>query len=214
MALAAPAVPVDRPADGLAPLLLPQHLQLTADQFAAVCQANPDAVLELDASGHVMHMTPTGSETGARNSTLLVLIGMAVRSSRLPLKLFDSSSGFRLPDGSVLSPDASLLRQECWQALSAEERRGFAPLCPDLVAELASLGDVGPRGLTALRRKLERYQTNGAQLGWLLIPEEQAVEVWPASGGGDPQRIEAATQLDAGELFPGLVIELQEIWQV
>jgi hypothetical protein len=27
----------------------------------------------------------------------------------------------------------------------------------------------------------------------------------------DPQRIEAASQLDAGELFPGLVIELQEI---
>ncbi|MBM5818411.1 MAG: Uma2 family endonuclease, partial [Cyanobacteria bacterium K_Offshore_surface_m2_239] len=76
----------------------------------------------------------------------------------------------------------------------------------------ASPGDEGPRGLTALRRKMERYQANGAQLGWLLIPEEQAVEVWPASG--TPQCIEAATQLDAGELFPGLVIELQEIWQV
>ena len=145
---------------------------------------------------------------------LLILLGLAVRASGLPLKLFDSSSGFRLPDGSVLSPDASLLRQERWQALSAEERRGFAPLCPDLVVELASPGDEGPRGLTALRRKMERYQANGAQLGWLLIPEEQAVEVWPASGGGAPQRIEAATHLDAGELFPGLAIELQEIWQV
>jgi Uma2 family endonuclease len=80
------------------------------------------------------------------------------------------------------------------------------------VVELASPGDEGPRGLTALRRKMERYQANGAQLGWLLIPEEQAVEVWQASGTS--QRIEAATQLNAGELFPGLVIELQDIWQV
>ena len=29
----------------MAPLLLPKGLRLTADQFAAVCEANPDAVL-------------------------------------------------------------------------------------------------------------------------------------------------------------------------
>ncbi len=55
--------PVDPPGQALAPLLLPETLRLTAEQFEAVCQANPDAVLELDASGHVIHMTPTGSET-------------------------------------------------------------------------------------------------------------------------------------------------------
>lgn len=204
---------VDRPGQALAPLLLPQELRLSAEQFEAVCQANPHAVLELDASGHVIQMTPTGSETGARNSTLLILLGLAIRASALPLKVFDSSSGFRLPDGSVLSPDASLVRQERWQALTPEERRGFAPLCPDLVVELASPNDIGPRGLTALRNKMAAYQANGAQLGWLLIPEQQAVEIWPTTGSGDPQRIEAATSLDAGSLFPGLQIDLQEIWQ-
>ena len=56
------------------------------------------------------------------------------------------------------------------------------------------------------------YQANGAQLGWLLIPEQQAVEVWPAAGAGDPQRLDAATVLDAGLLFPGLRIDLEEIW--
>ena len=213
MTPATPPRSVDQPGHALAPLLLPDALRLTAEQFEAVCQANPDAVLELDASGHVIHMTPTGSETGVRNSTLLFQLGLAVRAAGLPLKVFDSSSGFRLPDGSVLSPDASLLRQERWEALTPEERRGFAPLCPDLVVELASPSDQGPRGLTALRQKMAAYQANGAQLGWLLIPEQQAVEVWPASGGGDPQRIDAATSLDAGPLFPGLTIDLLEIWQ-
>ena len=213
MTLTAPLRSADRKADHLAPLLLPEGLRLTADQFAAVCQANPDAVLELAASGHLIHMTPTGSETGARNSTLLILLGLAVRSSMLPLMLFDSSSGFCLPDGSVLSPDVSLLRQERWDALTPEERRGFAPLCPDLVVELASPSDEGPRGLTALREKLSRYQANGAQLGWLLIPEQRAVEVWPASGGAS-QRLDEATSLDAGPLFPGLQIDLEEIWRV
>jgi Uma2 family endonuclease len=126
------------PADALAPLLLPERLPLTAEQFMAVCQANPNAVLELDASGQLIHMTPTGSETGSRNQTLGALLWIAVRASGLPLKLFDSSTGFQLPDGSVLSPDASLVQLERWKALTPQERRGFAPLCPDLVVELGA----------------------------------------------------------------------------
>ena len=208
MTLAPPAAP----ADALAPLRLPADLRLTPEQFAAVCQANPNAVLELDASGRLIHMTPTGSETGARNSSLLILLGLAVRSAGLPLKLFDSSTGFLLPDGSVLSPDASIVRQERWQALTPEQRRGFAPLCPDLVVELASPSDEGPRGLSTLRRKMVAYQANGAQLGWLLIPDQQAVEIWPATRAGEPQRVEEASELDAGPVFPGLRIDLHEIW--
>jgi Uma2 family endonuclease len=58
------------------------------------------------------------------------------------------------------------------------------------------------------------FQSAGAQLGWLLIPEEQAVEIWPASGEAEPQRVDAATELDAGPLCPGLRIDLEEIWTV
>lgn len=217
MTLAAPLRPmdgpVDGPADALAPLRLPDDLTLTPDQFAAVCNANPHAVLELDSSGHLIHMTPTGGETGARNTRLLARLLAWAEPSDIWM-VFDSSSGFRLPDGSVLSPDASLLRRERWDALTQLERRGFPPLCPDLVVELASPGDPGPRGLTALRRKMAAYQANGAHLGWLLIPEDQTVEIWPAAGGGAPQRIEAASSLDAGPRFPGLHIDLQAIWRV
>jgi Uma2 family endonuclease len=159
-------------------LLLPVRLRLTGEQFMAVCQVNPNAVLELDASGQLIHMTPTGSETGSRNEALGALLLIAVCASRLPLKLFASSTGFRLPDRSVLSPDASLVRLERWQALTPKERRGFAPLCPaDLVVELASASGDGPRGLTVLRRKMAANQANGAQLCWQLIPEQKAVEV-------------------------------------
>ena len=124
------------------------------------------------------------------------------------------STGFRLPDNSVLSPDAALVALDRWQALSAEQRRGFAPLCPDLVVELVSPSDEDSRGLTALRLKMAAYQRNGARLGWLLIPEEQAVEIWePLTGHpAQPLPIEAATHLNAAPHFLGLALTLQEIW--
>ena len=116
-----PKDPQDSPSDALAPVRLPEGLQLTSEQFAAMCRVNPNAVLELDASGTVIHMPPTGGETGVRNSRLLtrllmLLLAWAERTGGW--QLFDSSSGFRLPDGSVLSPNASMLRLQRWDALT------------------------------------------------------------------------------------------------
>ncbi|MCT0219809.1 Uma2 family endonuclease [Synechococcus sp. CS-1329] len=207
------APPAPAASGSLAPLQLPWDLQLTPEQFEQVCQANPDAVLELAADGHLIAMTPTGGETGQRNQTLGALLWLAVRQSGLPLKLFDSSTGFRLPDGSVLSPDAALVRLESWQALTLDQRRGFPPLCPDLVVELASPSDEGPRGVCALRQKMELFRRNGARLGWLLFPAVQAVEIWHGDCGTPPERLQPADQLDASELFPGLRVELSEVWQ-
>ncbi len=125
-------------------------------------------------------------------------------------KVFDISAGFRLPDGSVFSPDATLIRLVRWQALNPEQRRGFAPLCPDLVVELASPIDEGPRGVSALRQKMAAYQANGARLGWLLLPHDEAVEVWPASGS--LRRMKQLQALEGMPEFPGLQLQLTEIW--
>jgi Uma2 family endonuclease len=195
--------------DALAPLRLPPDLHLTPEQFELVCAENRDAVLELAADGRVIAMTPTGSETGARNGELLFLLKLYTKRVG-GWKVFDSSTGFLLPDGSVLSPDASLVGLDRWQALSTAERRSFAPLCPDLVVELASPSDEGPRGESALRQKMACYQANGARLGWLLLPHQQAVDVWPASGA--PQRLEQIDVLEATPDFPGLQLQLAEIW--
>lgn len=195
--------------DALAPLRFPPDLRLTPEQFELLCAANREAVLELAADGRVIAMTPTGSETGLRNGELLFQLKLYAERAG-GWKAFDSSTGFRLPDGSVLSPDASLLRLDRWQALSPEERRSFAPLCPDLVVELASPSDEGPRGVRALREKMASYQANGARLCWLLLPHDQAVEVWPSSGA--PQRLEQLQVLDATPDFPGLSLQLAEIW--
>ena len=225
MILAPPASAAPQaPATGLEPLVLPPGLQLSPEQFALVCEANPEAVLELTAAGQVIAMTPTGGETSRRNTRLLFRL-QAWAERRGGWEVFDSSTGFRLPDGSVLSPDAAVVRLERWQALTPEQRRGFPPLCPDLVVELVSPsvaagfseGVEGARGSEALRRKMAAYLANGAQLGWLLFAEQRAVEIWQP--GADPvapvvmERIEPADVLEGGEWLPGLRLELAEIWE-
>ena len=214
MALAPPPATTQPPGLEPAPLLLPWDLRLTPEQFERVCQVNPEAVLELTAEGLLIVMTPTGGETGSRNSRLLIQLGMALTRGQPSLRIFDSSTGFRLPDGSVLSPDAALVLEDRWQTLSPEQRRSFPPLCPDLVIELASPSDEGPRGITALRRKMEQYQANGARLGWLLLPQERAVEIWRGGQQGMAERLDNASRVDGSELAEGLELDLEEIWVV
>jgi len=211
MALAPPPTTAQPP--GLEPLLLPWDLRLTPEQFERVCQVNPEAVLELTAEGHLIVMTPTGGETSSRNGQLLYQLQVFCRRQKC-WRLFDSSGGFRLPDGSVLSPDAALVLEDRWQALSPEQRRSFPPLCPDLVVELVSPSDEGPRGVTALRRKMDQYQANGARLGWLLLPQERAVEIWRGGQQGMVERLDNASRVDSSELAEGLGLDLEEIWAV
>lgn len=72
MTLAAQSADAASAIDALAPLRLPEDLRLTPEQFEQVCAENPEAVLELGADGQLIQTTPTGSETGARNSRLVM----------------------------------------------------------------------------------------------------------------------------------------------
>jgi Uma2 family endonuclease len=213
MTLAPPPATAQPPGLEPTPLLLPWDLRLTPEQFEQVCQVNPEAVLELTAEGHLIVMTPTGGETSSRNGQLLYQLQVFCRRHK-GWRLFDSSGGFRLPDGSVLSPDAALVLEDRWQTLSPEQRRSFPPLCPDLVIELASPSDEGPRSVSALRRKMEQYQANGARLGWLLLPQERAVEIWRSGQQGMAEQLDNASRVDGSELAEGLALDLEEIWVV
>ena len=46
--------------------------------------------------------------------------------------------------------------------------------------------------------------------GWLTAPHEQAVDVW--AGSGASQRLEQIDVLKATPDFPGLQLQLAEIW--
>ncbi len=138
-------------------------VELTPDQLLEISSLNDDLRLELTAKGELILMPPAGSETGDRNSELNMQLRIWAKPGGTGVT-FDSSAGFTLPNGAVRSPDASWVESSRWASLSAEQRRKYAPLCPDFVVELLSPSD----SPSAMQDKMREYIENGARLGWLI----------------------------------------------
>jgi hypothetical protein len=119
---------------------------------------------------------------------------------------FDSSTGFRLPNGADRSPDASWVRKESWETLTPEQRKGFVPLCPDFVVELRSESD----SLNKLQVKMGEYINNGARLGWLIDPQNRRVEIYRPKK--EIEVLENATQLSGEDVLPGFILNLSQVW--
>lgn len=179
-------------------------LDLTDEAFYRLCQSNPDVKFERTATGELVVMSPTGGETGDRNRRLTQRLGNWTDADNTGLS-FDSSTGFKLPNGAERSPDAAWVRLERWEALTLEQRRRFPPLAPDFVVELRSASD----DLDTLRVKMQEYIDNGVRLGWLLNPQDQQVEVYRL---GQPVEVLQSPQSLSGEgVLPGLTLDLSRI---
>ena len=180
-------------------------LQLTDEQFFQLCQHHRDYQFERTKLGELIIMTPTGSETSNRNFEIGVQLGIWNKKYKLGVA-FDSSGGFKLPNGAERSPDASWVRKERWNALTPEQQRKFAPLCPDFVLELLSPTDSLPK----TRAKMVEYIENNARLGWLIDRKNKQVEIY-RPGKEVEIRLSPVT-LSGEDVLPGFVLELKEIW--
>jgi Uma2 family endonuclease len=186
------------------PPILELNIDLTDEQFFQLCQANQDLKFERTANGHLIIMPPTGGATGDRNSELNFQIRAWNRQTKLG-KVFDSSTGFKLPNGADRSPDVAWLQLDRWNALTPEQQEKFLPLCPDFVVELMSPSD----SLKTTQAKMQEYIDNGARLGWLIDRANQQVEVYRSNGAVEVLR--SPQTLSGEEILPDLVVDLSEI---
>ena len=183
----------------------PAIVQMTHEQFLEFCQVNRDLRIERTATGDVIIMPPTFSDTGNRNFNLAVYLGIWTEQDGTGIG-FDSSAGFTLPNGATRSPDAAWIKLDRWNALTDAQKASFAPICPDFVIELRSASDP----LSRLQAKMQEYIDNGASLGWLIDRQNQQVYVYcpqqaiatldqPASLNSDPE-------------LPGFILQMAKIW--
>lgn len=192
---------------GHPPLIL--HLQpvleLSDEQLYEFTQINRDLRIERNAQGELIIMPPTGGETGQRNAEITMQLRLWAKSDGGGAT-FDSSTGFRLPNGAVRSPDASWVRRPRLAGMSDEEQKKFIPLCPDFVIELRSATD----SLSLLKEKMREYLDNGAQLGWLLDPEQRRVYVYRV--GEEVEGMESPEAISGEPLLSSFILDLREIW--
>lgn len=120
--------------------------------------------------------------------------------------VFDSSSGFRLPNGATRSLDTAWVAQSRWEALTPAQLKGYAPLCPAFVLELASDSD----SITFLRAKMQEYIENGARLGWLIDPRIRRVEIYRPDQ--PVEQLDNPSTLSGETVLPGFTLSLSAVF--
>src|SRR5258705_8318319 len=78
-------------------------VELTDDQYFALCGINRDLRLERTAEGDLIIMSPTGFATGTRKAAITTQVGNWAKSDGRGAA-FGSSTGFKLPNGADRSP--------------------------------------------------------------------------------------------------------------
>lgn len=180
-------------------------IRLTDEQFYQLCQTNRDIRFERTAEGKLIIMPPAGGETGKRNADLTTDLNIWNRQTNLGV-VFDSSTGFKLPNGADRSLDTAWVRRERWESLTPEQRQKFPPLCPDFVVELRSASD----DLQPLQEKMQEYLANGIYLGWLIDPQNQQVEIYRPNQA--VEILQAPTTLSGETVLPEFVLHLSQIF--
>ncbi|MDJ1182988.1 Uma2 family endonuclease [Roseofilum casamattae] len=181
-------------------------LRVTQEQFEALAATNRELQLERTAEGELIVNPPTGWKTGEQNSCISGELYLWWRNAAQPGKVFDSSTGFILPNGANRAPDASWVSPERCHALTEEKKGAFARICPDFVVELRSNSDT----MQSLREKMQEYMENGARLGWLINPKTKTVEVYRV--GLDVEILSNPTELSGAEILSGFVLDLRRVW--
>ena len=177
--------------------------KLTDDEFFDFCQQNQDLKFERTKHGNIIVMTPTGGRTSSRNSDINGYLFMWNLQTNYG-KVFDSNGGFRLPDGSTLAPDASVISQARWEALTGEEQEKFPPICPEFIVELKSKSD----RITDLQAKMQDWLNNGIQLGWLIDPDTETTYICrPDKATEEVAGFE--TTLSGDPVLPGFQLDLR-----
>ncbi len=176
------------------------------ERFAEICRNNPESRVERTSKGDIIIMSPTGGETGRWNMRL----GFYFESWNHRYNrgiFFDSSTAFVLPSSAIRSPDIAFIENSRWNALSADKKSAFPPLCPDFVLELRSKSD----SLAVLQSKMTEWMENGCCLGWLIDVENKTYYIYRRNS--EMERIQGESAVLSGEnVLPDFTLNMADLY--
>lgn len=177
--------------------------QMTDDEFAQFCSANPHLRIERNQYRHLIIMPPTHSDPGFYEAEVLCELRNWNKQHRTGI-VFSPSSGFALPNGAIRTADAAWLSLPQWHSLSPQQQQSFAPIAPEFVIEVRAKTD----RLAELQAKMLEWIDNGVLLAWLIDPTEQQVFIYRADGTTE-YLSNFDTPLHGEDLLPHFTLDLQ-----
>lgn len=133
--------------------------QITGEELLKISSANPNMRFEL-VEGELVAMTPVGGHLGELELKINVVIGNWC--STCQAKGFSPSTGFRLANGNVRSPDAAVLLPS--HPAFRGKIEGFVPGAPDFLIEIRSQSD----SLPTLKEKMHEWIESECRLAFLI----------------------------------------------
>lgn len=151
-------------------------------------------------------MSPSGSKTGNIHFKINHAFSTWVMENEGSGYGFDSSAGFKLPDQSILAPDAAFVVKQRWESLTDEQQKKFAPLTPDFIIEVRSESD----SLNQLKSKMDDWIRNGCRLAWLIDPIEKKAYIYkPNESVTSIDNFN--TKLNGEAVLPGFELDLSKL---
>ncbi len=175
------------------------------DEFMRFSGENELVRMEREANGEIIVMSPTGSDGGSTELEVGIELGIWARGDGRG-KAFGPSAGFTLPDTSVRAADAAWVSWERWNALSVDQQKGFAPVCPEFVIEVRSETD----RLAALEAKMGLWISNGAEVAWLIDLKRRVVTIYRP--GEEPEVHEDPSSVRGDGPVRGFELVMARIW--
>ncbi len=179
--------------------------KMTDKEFAEFCAANRDYQIERDKRGNILFSTPAHSATGLYEGETASALKVWSKQTKTGIA-FSSSTGFKLPNTAIRSPDASWVSMEKWQSLTKAEKTSFAPICPEFVVEVRSKTD----SLERVKEKMLEWIENGTLLGWLIDIANEKTLIYRADGS--IEIIRGFDKILEGEdVLPGFTFDLNNL---
>jgi Uma2 family endonuclease len=149
-------------------------------------------------------MSPVHENHGSICVGIITLLNVFVSRRKLG-KVYDSSTGFRLTEDLLLSPDIAFVSNARLKKIRIAPEK-FLAGAPDLVVEVLSPCD----RMTQINRKLDHYFEHGAKLVWLVNGRKQQIHIH----GSDSIELLTAPNdvLTGGVVLPGFKCKLRQIF--
>lgn len=184
---------------------LPVLHGLSEEDFFRLCQDNPQLRLERAANQDIIIMPPAHPDASEDGLEVAYQLKHWVRTTDAPPgHAYESSAGFRLPDGSVRAPDVAWLSNA--RRDGAGQAAGFLATCPEFVVEILSPSD----RLATTQAKMAEYLVNGVRLAFLLDVATETAYVYRPDQA--PETIIGYEQELSGDpVLPGFSLDLRPL---